>query len=608
MRLEAIRLERFRGYIDSDWIAISDLTTFVGRNDAGKSTILEGLDIFFGGDSVKPDRSDLNVHTAENSFAISCRFADIPEQLTLDSQAPTALKDEYLLNDSGQLELVKVFTATSAKPKEEVFANCIHPSNEKLNNLLELSNTQLKTLARELLEEQTFNAVKKSSNPKIRRALWRSTEIHTESRLVPLTKEDAKKIWGNISAHLPAFALFQSDRKSTDADSEVQEPMKLAIAAALADENIASLLEQVTTAVRGHAVLLAKRTHEALQEIDSSLAEDLVPEFKNDPKWASLFSVSLQGDTGIPINKRGSGVRRLVLVSFFKAEASRRGEESGKSNVIYALEEPETSQHPHNQKVLLDSFKSMSERGGTQIILTSHSPGFVGDLPAESLRHVRKDSATKVPQVQMGDESTWEEIAEELGVQPDNRVRVLICVEGKHDVSALQNFSRLLHGHDPIAYPDLSSDPRFAFVPLGGSSLTQWVSKHYLRGFGRPEFHLYDNDNPEYKVAADEVNRRNDGSQGIITGKLMMENYIHPEAIFAALQVRVEISDDSDVPQLVSDARRSDPNLTPLSKKNVKEHLNNRATSLMTMGQLDESDPDEHVKSWMRQLTEMIDS
>ena len=44
-----------------------DLTTVVGRNDAGKSTI-EALDIFFGGGVVKPDNSDKNVSTDQNDF------------------------------------------------------------------------------------------------------------------------------------------------------------------------------------------------------------------------------------------------------------------------------------------------------------------------------------------------------------------------------------------------------------------------------------------------------------------------------------------------------------------------------------------------------------
>lgn len=607
MRIEAMRIERFRGYNDSGWIKIGDLTTFVGRNDAGKSSILEALDIFFGGETVRAEKADLNIESPEVNFRISCRFVDLPETLILDAQSQTSLKEEYLLNSDGELELVKVFTPTTAKPKEEVYAYCNHPSNGKLDDLLELSNTQLKGRAKEFLDDREYESVKKSSNPHLRRAIWESIELNFSPKLVPLAKEDGKKLWGNVSAHLPAFALFQSDRKSTDADSEVQEPMKLAIAAALADESVVSLLEQVTAAVRSQAVELAKRTHSALTEIDPSLAEGLVPDFKSDPRWASLFGITLQGDTGIPINKRGSGVRRLVLVSFFRAEASRRTEESGKGNVIYALEEPETSQHPHNQRVLLDSFKSMSEKGGTQIILTSHSPGFVGDLPADSLRHVYKGSNASHPLVRTGDENTWDSIAHELGVQPDNRVRVLICVEGKHDVSALQHFSRLLHRHDPSRFPDLRMDPRFAFVPLGGSSLTQWVSKHYLKGLGRPEFHLYDNDRPEYAAILKEVNGRADGSRGIFTGKRMMENYIHPEAIFDTLKVRVTISDDTDVPRVVSEALASDPTLTKLNRKSVKEPLNNTAISKMTTEQLKESDPKGHVENWMMQLMEMAE-
>lgn len=45
MRLTNFRIKNFRGYLDGS-IGISDLTTIVGANDAGKSTIFEALDIF----------------------------------------------------------------------------------------------------------------------------------------------------------------------------------------------------------------------------------------------------------------------------------------------------------------------------------------------------------------------------------------------------------------------------------------------------------------------------------------------------------------------------------------------------------------------------------
>lgn len=46
MRLKSFSLKNFRGYKDEVGIDMRNLTVFVGRNDIGKSTILEALDIF----------------------------------------------------------------------------------------------------------------------------------------------------------------------------------------------------------------------------------------------------------------------------------------------------------------------------------------------------------------------------------------------------------------------------------------------------------------------------------------------------------------------------------------------------------------------------------
>lgn len=46
MKIHSLKLKNFRGYKDELFISFGDLTAFVGRNDVGKSTILEALDIF----------------------------------------------------------------------------------------------------------------------------------------------------------------------------------------------------------------------------------------------------------------------------------------------------------------------------------------------------------------------------------------------------------------------------------------------------------------------------------------------------------------------------------------------------------------------------------
>lgn len=90
--------------------------------------------------------------------------------------------------------------------------------------------------------------------------------------------------------------------------------------------------------------------------MDKELSNTLNPDFKSEPKFDSLFKLSIKSDDGISINKRGSGVRRLILLNFFRAEVERKLHDSNSQNVIYAFEEPETSQHPKHQEMLINSF------------------------------------------------------------------------------------------------------------------------------------------------------------------------------------------------------------------------------------------------------------
>ena len=598
MKLESVTIWNFRGFSELQEIAIGDLTTIVGKNDVGKSTVLEALAIFFGSDVIKPDVGDVNAASELREFEVTCTFSNLPHEVILDAQATTALSSEYLLTEDGRLRIKKKWDCTGSKPKEEVFVVCNHPATEGLSNLLLLNINGLRARLQQFLPPDVVAAANKASNPAMRRVLWESVaSLPLETQEIPVAKEDSKRIWERLAPMLPHFALFQSDRASRDTDNEVQDPMKLAITAALAESGVQTALAGVVEAVRNKATELAVRTHTALGELDPDLAEGLVPTFKSDPRWSSLFSVALEGSDGIPINKRGSGVRRLVLVSFFRAEAQRQMEDGSERSVIYAIEEPETSQHPRNQKILLESFQQMAATAGCQVLLTTHSPSLAGHLPADSLRFVSKMKGT-APQIIPASASTWSAIAEDLGILPDDRVRVLVCVEGPGDVLALRALSNALNlGGDAVI--NLSSDQRVAFVPLGGGTLTQWVAERYLKGFGRPEFHIYDNDVAKYQRAASAVNARTDGSAARLTDRREMENYLHPDAIKEALDVVVTFDPTDNVPELIANEIRKNPDRRQLNVSTVKRKLASDAFPKMTKELIDLSDPAGEVKSWL---------
>lgn len=605
MRLESMTIQNFRGYQEEQTITFGDLTTFVGKNDVGKSTMLEALSIFFGDGVVKPDATDFNVFTTSDTFEIGCTFSDLPDEVVIDANAKTSLRSEFLLNENGMLTVKKRWTKAATKPKETVFIVCEHPSATNFDNLLAQKNRDLKTLLTKVLSSDKIKEkeIRLSNNVEMRQAIWNTCkDLKLKTSEISVASEDSKKIWENLSKHLPHFALFQADRPSQDSDSEVQDPMKLAISTALAEPEIMDLLQQVEKAVEHKATELAIRTHQSLKELSPDVGEGLTPQFKTPPKWANQFGISLESDHGISINKRGSGIRRLVLVSFFRAEAKRRMEENSRNNVIYAIEEPETAQHPGNQKILLESFKQMSELEECQVILTTHSPSVAGALPSKSIRFIKKINS--IPTVQES-EDMLSEIAEELGIFPDNRVKVLICVEGPTDVSALKALSKSLYSQGASAI-DLSSDPRFAFVPLGGGNLKQWVSERYLKHLGLPEFHLYDNDVTSYQESIQQVNLRSN-CRAVLTERRAIENYIHKDTVKTVFGVDVSFTDSDEVPKIISEETKRESGVRSWNKENVKRKIANECFPLMTSSLIQEIGAEEEITMWLSQIASLAD-
>lgn len=615
MKLAAVILENFRGYSQRTRIPIDDLTAFIGKNDAGKSTILEALEIFFN--DGKPERGDACVHGSGTIIRIGCAFGNLPVEIVLDTAANTSLGAEHLLNEEGELEIVKEWDASAKTPKEAVFAAAKHPTNADAADLLTLKNGDLKARVKKLgIDESTVNL---TINGSMRHAIREACQPLTlERKLLPLDKEDAKKVWDQLKPQLPMYALFKSDRPSQDGDEEVQSPLKFAITQAL--KEMADDLKKIEDSVRARAEDVAKRTLAKLNEMDGRLASELKPFFKTDPKW-DVFKFGLVGDNDIPINKRGSGVRRLILLNFFRAEAERRRTEKGALSVIYAIEEPETSQHPDNQRLLVQALKELAADENTQVLVTSHTPGLAGLLPSDSLRYVRKQ-ADGTAAVSHCSDADLAVIANELGVLPDRRVQALVFVEGTNDIEFLERVSSMLKP-DFADVVDFTSDSRVALVPLGGGSLKQWVAKHYLRNLSLPEVHIYDRDDatpPKYQPECDAVNARSDGSWAVITAKRELENYLHADAISEGMNgIVVTFTDTCDVPLIVAQAVHAasgsgkpwtdilnDPKELADKVSRAKKRLNRDAAAKMTADRFTQSDPSGEVTGWLKRIHAML--
>ncbi|HAO6402654.1 TPA: ATP-binding protein, partial [Listeria monocytogenes] len=298
-----------------------------------------------------------------------------------------------LLNDNGYLEVVKKYKNTG-KPK--TYIRAFHPTNANCSDLLLLTNADLK----DIVESNNIECEDKTKNAILRKAIWEYYNASLELQLIEIdvTRGDTKSIWDKLQTYLPIYTLFQSDRKNSDGDNEIQDPLKEAVKEILSDEKIQDTFRCITEEVKQKLSEVSNRTLEKLREMSQDTAntlEPLIPEFSS-LKWGDVFkNVSITGDQNIPINKRGSGVKRLILLNFFRAEAERRLEVLNASNVIYAIEEPETSQHSDNQKKLIDAFIDLSNVPNTQIVLTTHSANIVKKLDISHLRLITISGTSK---------------------------------------------------------------------------------------------------------------------------------------------------------------------------------------------------------------------
>lgn len=401
MRIKSVAVNRFRGYERPVRIEIENLCVLVGRNDIGKSTILEALDIFFneGKGCVKIDKEDINkqcLASGQDCIEIEVEFAHLPPSIVIDSTNETTLQDEYLLSREGTLRVIKRYPAAG---KEKIFIKALHPTSAGCRDLLGKKIAEL----RKVLEDQGLDCPDKTRSAELRKSIWQGQDdLQLEEIEIEVAKIDAKGIWEQLKAYMPLYTLFQSDRKNTDSDDEVQDPMRIAVKEILGDPAIQANLADVANTVKNRLEEVAARTLEKLGDLNPAIARSLTPRLPDATslKWADVFkAVSISGDDDIPINKRGSGVKRLVLISFFRAEAERRMGEANLPNVVYAIEEPETSQHPEHQRSLIDALIALSHAESTQVLLTTHSPEIVKRLKFENILLVSERILERVTRV-----------------------------------------------------------------------------------------------------------------------------------------------------------------------------------------------------------------
>ncbi|WP_367366614.1 AAA family ATPase [Leuconostoc pseudomesenteroides] len=475
MKLVKFIIKNFRGYKEQE-VQFTDFTTFVGINDAGKSTILEALDIFFKNSKI--ERSDRQINSTED-VELTAYFSDLPSSIVLET-VPTTFDEEYLtLKDSDSNEyfvLKQKYSGESLKLSEFIVST--FPTDESVKDIHTLKINELKKNFSDIIPH-----VDKRVSTEIRKVALKSAAESGKLDTIEISinnKGALKDISSAIYSNLPIYQLFKADRSNNDGDSEIQDPINAIIKVSLAQQHIQQQLESVSKDIESSVKNITDTTVNMLQDMNPSIASDLDANFKT-PNWSSVFKFSLDTNSGIPLNKRGSGVRRLILLNFFRSEAKRKLDDAEKGNahnldIIYAFEEPETAQHPKFQKMLIDSFKTISESKQIQVFITTHSPSIVQIVPKDGIRLIKKDNNDINI---LSNQEAISGVIDQLGILPNiklypDQIECAVFVEGTTDIEFFEYIYNMLSTKTDV------EKEKTIFVSGGGTSIVDAVNLKFV--------------------------------------------------------------------------------------------------------------------------------
>jgi len=546
LKVRAVTVRNYRSLKLVEKVPIGDIAVFVGRNDAGKSNFLYALNIFFNGGTIKDDDLTRGSGTEER-VEIEVLFSELP------TEAEHKLRAMHFLTKNSKLVVRKSFTKGTKQPEVALyvydfdapeFRNLCSRKEQELNDIAQTHDLDFTQSGRSITNQSKIEA------------LWDYATKHGLSRNEQYVSPD-KESWKQVEDLFPNYRLFPSELNLKVERAEVQSPFQDLVEKAASENQEA--WDQFRSKVEEKINADVEKIEEHLIAQTDSITK-LIP--KPDFGWKGFtLSFDTQDASGaiVPLENRGMGVRRLVMVSFlrYQAEKSEVGTEGNSLPTIYAIEEPETSLHPSAQRNLIDSFKTLKD-AGNQIILNSHSPVFVAEASHEDVVLVTREAGTTA--VSAGSSLNPDTIVAELGIEPRDQVgsfSACVFVEGVTDQVFFPHIAKKFKEAELIAsdFEDLA----IGFLPVGGNNLRFFVERMHIKKINRRFGIVIDSNKDSAEKPINQIcldwqgECIKAGGKFFILRKREIENYLAPAAIKRATGRTVSVSDFNNVKKTINE-------------------------------------------------------
>lgn len=436
VRIKSLHISNLRAIRDAT-VELDGYSCFVGANGAGKSTVLLALNIFFrdadgqGNPITSLSVEDFHHRDTSRPIEITVWFCD----LTAEAQAD--FKD-YVRQDCLVVTARAEFDVTRnrADIKQygqrlgmEAFAEYFRRKGDGAKA------DELRAIYAGL--QESFEDLPRAGSVAAMDDALRSFEGAKPEQCVLLASEDqfygASKAQGRLQRYIQwVYVPAVKDASSEQSEGKATALGKLLARTVRAKVNFADGLQALTHDARNRYQELLNQSQEQLTQVSAGLNARLTqwahPDAKLRLSWHHDIERSIkvedpfarivagEGDFEGELGRFGHGFQRSYLLALLQELAGVDG--SGAPRLILGCEEPELYQHPPQARYLASVLLELT-KGGSQVLVSTHSPLFVAGDSFESVRLVRRDVRTKESMVTKPSlDEIGRQHADALGEQP----------------------------------------------------------------------------------------------------------------------------------------------------------------------------------------------
>lgn len=399
MKIQSVRIKNFRTLRDVT-IPFDSVTTFIGPNGTGKSTVLRALDWYFNGKPSALSEKDCSFGATAEDIEVQVTFNDLTskDRDELGKYAPdgvatfTAWKrrspdgSEVLsANAKGFPEFNTIKAAKGATAKKDEYA--------KLRS-----------------DRPNLNLPPANTGPAVDQAIMAWESSNTD-QLVDAPEALQTNFFGfNSSGKMSGlfdFVLVTADLRASEESidgksSIIGRILERSVDRTAADEEIAKIVEESRAKqqevyeekFKAQLVTITTQLNEVVTSYAPGRAVKVSPAEVELKAPRTTFEVAvLDGTTETAVERQGHGFQRTLLISALQLLA-QSGAASAEGVICLAIEEPELFQHPIQAQTFAKVLRSLAEDAGKRIQVTyaTHSPYFLEARHFDQVRRLTRSS------------------------------------------------------------------------------------------------------------------------------------------------------------------------------------------------------------------------